>query len=129
MLITLYQETLVNGISAVAYGGNGSCDFQSAGKDLLNGECNLVLHNRSNEDVSFELVFLASYFIDDGIQMESLMNLAGPYKLTIEANRKHSIHLKEILDVSDVSNHIEAGTAFDLHFKLIGEDGERTRLF
>ena len=125
LLISMYQETLASGITAVSYDGNGRCNFDSVSKDLLNGECSLVLHNRSNEAVSFELEFIDSFFTEDEVQMESLMNLAGPYSITIEANRKKSIHLKELLELSDVPKHIEGGTSSDIHFKLI--DGETTR--
>ncbi len=126
LLITLYQETLASGIMAVSYDGNGECNFENVREDLLSGECSLVLHNRSNKSVSFELEFLDSYFIENEVRMESLMNLAGPYIITIEANSKKSIHLKELLDVSDVPKHIEGGTSFNIHFKII--DDETTRI-
>lgn len=125
ILITMYQEKLASGIKAISYDGNGKCNFESVSKDVLNGECDLVLHNRSNEAVSFELEFLDSFITDDEVRMESLMNLAGPYSITIEANRKKSIHLKELLELSDVPKHIEEGTSLNIHFKLI--DGETTR--
>ncbi|MET3658647.1 hypothetical protein [Sporosarcina psychrophila] len=125
LLITMYQETLASGIMAISYDGNGKCNFENVREDLLNGECNLVLHNRSNEAVSFELEFLDSRFMEDEVRMESLMNLASPYRITIEANRKKPIHLSELLELSDVPKHIESGTSFDIHFKLI--NGETTR--
>lgn len=125
LLIAMYQETLASGIKAISYDGKGNCNFENVSEDLLNGECNFVLQNRSGKDVSFELEFLDSFFMEDGIRMESLMNLAGPYSITIEANHKKSIHLKELLDLSDVPKHIDGGTSNNIHFKLI--DGENTR--
>lgn len=125
LLITMYQETLASSITAISYDGNGECNFEHVNEDLLNGECNFVLHNRSNEAVSFQLEFLDSFFMEDEVRMESLMNLAGPYSITIEANRKKSIRLKELLELSDVPKHIHGGTSFNIHFKLI--DGETTR--
>ena len=62
--------------------------------------------------------FLDSFFSEE-IRMESLMNLAGPYTITIEANHKKSIHLKEILNVKDVPKHIEGGSSNNIHFRLI----------
>ncbi|WP_087974970.1 hypothetical protein [Oceanobacillus rekensis] len=126
LLITLYQETLATGITAISYDSNGECNFENVGEDLLNGECNLVLHNRSNEEVSFKLEFLDSLFMDDDVQMESLMNLAGPYRMTIEANRKQSIHLKELLDLSEVPNPIDGGGSSNVHIKLTDGDKART---
>lgn len=124
-LITTYQETLANGIAAISYDSNGQCNFESIDQEM-NGECNLVLHNRSNEAVSFELEFIDSFFKEDDVRMESLMNLAGPYRITIEANQKKSIHIKELLDLSDVPNHIDSGESSGIHFKLIENDKKRT---
>lgn len=126
ILITFYQETLASGINAISYDGNGKCNFDFVSEDLLNGECNFVLHNHSNEAVSLELEFLDSYFMDDGVRMESLMNLAGPYSITIEANHKKSIQLNELLDVSDVPKHIEGGSSVNIHFKIIDDETTRT---
>ena len=44
----------------------------------------------------------------------------------IEANRKKPIHLKELLELSDVPKHIESGTSFNILFKLIDEETTRT---
>ena len=125
LLITMYQESLASGITAISYDGNGNCNFEYVSEDLLNGECNFVLYNRSGKDITFELEFLDSFFMEDEVRMESLMNLAGPYSITIEANRKKSIHLKELLELSDVPKHIDGGTSNNIHFKL--SDGEKTR--
>ncbi|ATP41065.1 hypothetical protein CSE16_13950 [Solibacillus sp. R5-41] len=125
-LITLYQETFASGISAISYDGKGQCDFENVSEDKLTGECNFVLHNRSNEAVSFELQFLDSFFMDDGIRMESLMNVAGPHTITIEANHKKSIHMKELLNLTNVPNHVESGSSSNIHFKLIEGKASRT---
>lgn len=125
LLITMYQETLASGIKAISYDGNGNCHFEGKGEDVLYGECNLVLHNRSNKAMTFDLELLDSFFREDEVRMESLMNLAGPYRITIEANQKKSIHLKELLDVSDVPKHIEAGTSNGIHVNLIDEESTR----
>ncbi|MCL6570927.1 MAG: hypothetical protein K6T88_04505 [Bacillus sp. (in: Bacteria)] len=126
LLITVYQETLARGIMAISYGGNGTCNFESVNDDLLNGECNFMLHNRSNEDVSFELEFLDSFLMEDEVRIESLMNLGGPYSITIKANRKKSIQLKELLELSDDAKHIDGGTSNNIHFKLIDGETKRT---
>ena len=125
ILITMYQETFASGIYAISYDNNGTCDFYGVGEDLLTGECIFMLHNRSNQDVTFEVEFLDSAFMKD-IRMDSLMNVAGPYIITIEANRKKSINLKELLNVKDVPNHIEGGSSNNIHIKLI--DGKAKRI-
>ncbi|MEN2766256.1 hypothetical protein [Ornithinibacillus xuwenensis] len=124
-LTTMYQETLASGVKAISYDGNGNCTFQEINDNKINGECNLVLYNRSNEAVTFELEFLDSYYWGDEARTESIMNLAGPYRISIEANQKKSINLKELLDLSDVSNHIISGTSNNIHLKLRDEEIER----
>lgn len=125
LLIMVYQETLANGIMAVSYDGNGSCNFENVREGVLNGKCDLVLHNHSSKDVTFELEFLDSY-IDEGIRDESLMNLNGTYSITIKANQKKAIHLKELLDVKDVPKHIDGGSSMDIHVKL--SNGKTSRI-
>lgn len=125
-LIMTYQETLASGIMAISYDGEGQCNFENVSEDLINGECNLILHNRSNEAVTFELEFLDSYFMEDSMRMESLMNVVGPYSITIEANQEKSIYIKELLDLSGIPKHIESGTSFNVHVNLIDGETKRT---
>lgn len=126
LLIGVYQETLASGISAISYDGKGTCDFKDVSEDVLDGECSLILRNHSNEDVSFKLEFLDSFVIDDGMRMESLMNLGSPYNITIKANSNKSIHVKKLLELSDVPKHINGGTSNGFHIKI--NDGEITRI-
>ncbi len=127
LLITAYQETLATGVSAISYDGNGQCSFEAITEnEVMGGECDLVLHNRSNEAVTVELEFTDSLFREDDMRMTSLMNLAGPYQITIDANSQQSIHLEELLDISDVSNHVHSGEAFGIHIKVV--DSEKTRV-
>lgn len=125
LLITAYQETLASGAAAISYDGNGQCGFETM-DDAMDGECNLVLHNHSNEDVTVELEFIDSFFRDDDMRMESLMNLAGPYSVTLAANSKKHIHLKELIDLSGVPDHIDSGTSFGINLKI--KAGNKTRI-
>ncbi|MGM0898084.1 MAG: hypothetical protein ACQEV0_09295 [Bacillota bacterium] len=125
LMITTYQETAANGIEAISYNSNGRCDFKMLDK-TMDAKCNLVLHNRSNEDVSFKLEFIDSFFMEDEMRMESLMNIAGPYLITVEANSKKTIHITELIDLSDVPNHIDSGTSYSIHIKLIS--GNKARI-
>jgi len=125
LLITAYQETLASGAAAISYDGNGQCDFETM-DDTMDGECNLVLHNHSNEAVTVELEFIDSFFSEDDMRMESLMNLAGPYTVTLAANSQKHIHLEELLDLSNVPNHIDSGTSFGINLKI--KAGNKTRI-
>ncbi|WP_025114856.1 hypothetical protein [Lysinibacillus fusiformis] len=126
LLTTMYQETFARGIMAISYTENGECQFDVVSKDVLQGECRLELQNRSNEAVSFELEFLDDHLTGKGPRIDSLMNVAGPYYVTIEPNRKKFIHIKELLDLSEVPNHIQGGGSSFIHIKII--DGETARI-
>lgn len=125
LLITMYQETLASGINAISYNGNGTCEFEDISEDLIIGDCTIVLKNHSNEAVTFILEFLDANFMDDGMRMESLMNIAGPYAITLEANEKKSIRLNEVLNVAKEPLHIISGTSNNVHVKIM--DGEKER--
>ncbi|WP_117160978.1 hypothetical protein [Paraliobacillus sp. X-1268] len=121
----MYQETFASGINAISYDGNGDCGFEYVDEDFLNAECHLVLHNRGNETVTFELEFLDSSIMEAERRMESLMNLSGPYSITVEANQEKNIDLDKLLDVSDVPKHFDGGTSNAINIKLIDEETER----
>lgn len=57
--------------------------------------------------------------------MESLMNVAGTHAITIEANHKKTIYMKELLDLTDVPNPIYSGSSSNIHFKLINGGASR----
>lgn len=124
VLISAYQEILAKGVSAISYDNHGQCNVEIADQKM-NGTCNLILHNRSNEAVTFELEFINSSFQDD-MQMESLMNLAGPYKITMKANEKKPIQMNEFLDLSEVHPHPDGGGSFNVHIKLTDSGKTRT---
>ncbi|KIL53131.1 hypothetical protein [Jeotgalibacillus campisalis] len=129
MLMTAYQETFASGVKAVSYDQEGECYFETVEEDVLKGECSFVLHNRSNEEVTFEVEFMDSfYFLENNHRMVSLMNLAGPYKFTMEANEKRSIHMTELLDVSDIPNPTDSGSSSGIQLKLIQSNGVQVHL-
>ncbi|PIC97876.1 hypothetical protein [Sporosarcina sp. P29] len=125
-LVTAYQETLASGIGAISYDQEGKCAFDTLeDSEQMNGDCQLTLKNHSNQPVSFELEFMDTGFGQEEMKMVSLMNIAGPYKITIEGNQAEFIELNEILDISDVQDHIFSGSTSDVHFKLVEEKKER----
>ncbi|PID21360.1 hypothetical protein CSV61_08995 [Sporosarcina sp. P3] len=125
-LITAYQETVASGIGAISYDQNGKCTFDTLDNyERMSGDCQFTLKNHSKHPVSFELEFMDTGVGQDEMKMVSLMNIAGPYKMTIEGNRTEFIELTKILDVSDVPDHIYSGSTSDIHFKLIEEEKER----
>ncbi|MGD7045658.1 hypothetical protein [Jeotgalibacillus proteolyticus] len=129
ILMDAYQETFASGVKAVSYNQEGECYFETVEEDQISGECTFVLHNRSNEEVTFEVEFIDSfYFVEENHKMVSLMNLAGPHKITLEANEKRSIRMTELLDVSKIPNHIDSGSSYGIELKLIQSNGDQVHL-
>ncbi|MGD6801899.1 hypothetical protein [Rossellomorea aquimaris] len=126
VLIPLYQETFARGIAAVSYDDEGTCDFESVSEVLLKGECNLNLQNRSNKPVTFEVVFMESPYLKKDIRRESLMNESGPNLVTLAPNSKESVQIEKLLDLSEISTHIDGGSTSNVHIKIT--DGESQRV-
>ena len=125
-LVTAYQKTFASGIGAISYDQNGKCMFETLeDMDRMTGDCELMLKNHGSEPVTFELEFLDAGFGQEDVKMVSLMNVAGPFKMTIEGKQEEFIQLEEVLNVSDISDHIYSGSTSDVHFKLSGEGKER----
>jgi hypothetical protein len=117
--IAIYQETLADGIAAVSYDQNGSCDFESEEEPFVKGACTLSLKNRSNDAVTFELEFLDSFYMEEEPRMASLLNENGPYVITLEANEQQTISINEWIDVSAIPQHITGGSSDSIHIKLM----------
>ncbi|MGD7024864.1 hypothetical protein FZC79_15195 [Rossellomorea vietnamensis] len=126
VLIPLYQETFARGIAAVSYDDEGTCDFESVSEGLLKGECNLNLQNRSNKPVTFEVVFMESPYLKEDIRIESIMNESGPNLVTLAPNSKESVQIEKLLDLSEISTHIDGGSTSNVHIKIT--DGESQRV-
>ncbi|KSU61815.1 hypothetical protein AS034_13365 [[Bacillus] enclensis] len=127
ILFWLYQETFAQGIYAVSYDGEGSCVFERAAEEeMLNGECKLNLHNHSGEETTVEVEFIDTYIPGEESRMESLMNVNGPYVITLGANEKRSLKLEELLDVSPLSKTIDGGSFSNVQVRL--KDGEESRI-
>ncbi|WP_336824337.1 hypothetical protein [Sporosarcina sp. USHLN248] len=89
-------------------------------------KCELELFNHSSDTVTFQLNFLDSPFVEVGSQVESLMNLNGPYTITIEGKRTRTVKLQELIDVSDVFRPINNAYSRNIHITIA--DGAKTRI-
>ncbi|KAB8135755.1 hypothetical protein F9U64_10815 [Gracilibacillus oryzae] len=128
-LIDLYQGTIANGIYAVAYDGDGTCRFDNVSEETADMECDLLLHNRSDETISFHLGIIDSSISYREENIDSpLKNLnESPYQITIEANQKKSVHLQELLDISGLSIGFDGAEWNYINLKLI-DDGNNSRI-
>ncbi|BCB03983.1 hypothetical protein [Bacillus sp. KH172YL63] len=125
MLITFYQETIGTGIHAVSYDGQGTCDFEGVTEVELRGKCELKLENHSGKPVTFDLVFRDTYYPEFHRKITSLMNINGPYTITLEANSEKVIQLNELLNVSNEPEAIANGGSQYIRITLI--EGEKSR--
>lgn len=126
-LIKGYQQTLASGIGAVSYDNDGKCAFDTLEDTRMTGKCSLTLKNHSKEPVTFELEFIDSIMSTNDARMESLLNIEGPYVITIEGKHEEFIQLDEVIDVADVPNHFYSGSTSVINFKLI--EGNKERIF
>ncbi|PPA69545.1 hypothetical protein [Jeotgalibacillus proteolyticus] len=97
LMTTAYQETLAVGVKAISYEDDNECSLSPIKEGLIQGVCHLTLHNRSNKPVTFELEFVDPYFFGEDSRMVSLMNIAGPYKVTSKQMRRRGFTLTNCL--------------------------------
>ncbi|MFJ6413705.1 hypothetical protein ACIQLG_13040 [Terribacillus saccharophilus] len=119
MLISSYQKTIATGIYAVFYDREASyCEFEMVGESTLGGECELSFENYSTDDLQYTLEFQES--------MVSLMNHNKvPYEVSIEGKEKKVVKIKTNIDVSNIENHVEGGSASDIN--IIIRSGDKIR--
>lgn len=122
LLTTAYQETVAKGIDAISYNGNGACQLKIEKENELNGDCTLTLHNHKNKEVTFEIEFVDTPSLRNSSPDVSLMNQGGPYKVTLKANEKKEIHLKEVIELKDSKPLFESLDVGLYRIKLIDGD-------
>lgn len=127
MLISSYQKTIATGIYAVFYDREASyCEFEMVGESTLGGECELSFENYSTDDLQYTLEFHESYPFEDEVPMVSLMNHNKvPYEVSIEGKEKKVVKIKTNIDVSNIENHVEGGSASDIN--IIIRSGDKIR--
>jgi hypothetical protein len=108
-VVSSFQKTIATGIYAISYDDHGSnCDFKMINRTtILHGECQLPFENHSKNDVQFYIEFYEPY--KDDVQMSTLMNKNGPYKVRLKGKEKRRVKIETDIDVSKVKNHIESG--------------------
>ncbi|MFS0562058.1 hypothetical protein AB1K91_15080 [Terribacillus sp. 179-K 1B1 HS] len=126
LIVESYQKTLATGVDAVYYDEKWSdCDFEMVGESTLSGECELPLENYSSDDVEFTVEFYEKYISEDDIPMVSLMNENAPHRIGLMAKERKLVKIKTRIDVSEMENHIEGGSASGVDIMI--KAGEKMR--
>ncbi|MFE8699788.1 hypothetical protein ACFYKX_04025 [Cytobacillus sp. FJAT-54145] len=125
MLADSYQKTLASGIYAISYDEETSeCRFDMVTDHTIQAECEFTFQNYSNDDVNFSIDFYETYPFED-IKMVSLMGIHAPYEANIEPNDTKQITLKTMIDVSNMKEHVETGSASYVNIMI--KAGEKVR--
>ncbi|MCM3226129.1 hypothetical protein [Terribacillus saccharophilus] len=112
LIVSAYQKTFAAGIDAVYYNGeNSNCEFEMVDASTLSGECNLSFENYSSDEVQFTLEFNEDYYSEDDVPMVSLLNNKAPYEVELGGREKKVVKIKTDIDVSNMENHVEGGSA------------------
>lgn len=112
LVLSSYQKTFAKGVDAVYYNDEVSnCQFEMVNESTLSGECKLSFENYSSKDVQFTLEFHEDYYFEEDAPMVVLMNNKAPYEVDLSGKEKKIVNLKTEIDVSNMENHIEGGSA------------------
>ena len=120
-----YQTIFAKGINAVSYDGNGVCELHYGDKNVLDGDCEFVLENKSNKEVTFEVEFIDTNHFYDDVADVSLMNEGGPYTFTLKPKEEKKLHIQETIQLTETPSYSDTIHVDIYRIKLI--DGDKTR--
>lgn len=126
MLTGIYQKTFATGIYAISYEREwSSCEFEMIDDATLHGECELPFENYRGGINQFTVEFQEEYYADHETAMLSLMNQSAPYKVRLVGNEKKVVKIDVDIDVSNMENHIDNGSAKGIN--IIIKSGDKMR--
>ncbi|HZH60567.1 MAG TPA: hypothetical protein VEY70_13520 [Metabacillus sp.] len=125
-LADTYQKTLATGIYAISYEEETSeCNFEMIADNTMQAICEFSFKNNSNNNVSFDIDFYETYPFEEDAKMISLLGMNAPYKVNMEAKESKQVKIETMIDVSNINNHVESGTASNVN--IIIRAGEKVR--
>jgi hypothetical protein len=99
IVVNLYQETFATGIYAVSYDWDSStCDFGMIGEFNMDGECELVFENKSEDEVYFTVTFYEKNWYKDEFPVVSLMNDKSPFEVRLPGNETKIVKLRKMIE-------------------------------
>lgn len=125
-LADAYQKTLATGIYAISYEEETSeCSFDLITDNSLQAICEFSFKNNSNNNVTFDINFYETYPFEEDAKMISLMGINAPYTVNMEAKESKQVKIETMIDVSNIINHVENGSASSVN--IIIQAGEKVR--
>ncbi|WP_368658471.1 hypothetical protein AB3Z07_03110 [Metabacillus halosaccharovorans] len=125
-LADTYQKTFATGIYTISYEVETSeCSFDMISDNTMQAICEFSFINNSWDNVSFDINFYQTYLFEEDVKMLSLLEINAPYNVDIKAKENKHVKIETIIDVSDIKNHVDSGTAS--HVNIIIESGEKMR--
>lgn len=124
--VDTYQSSFASSIYALSYEAeNSECKFEMVDNEMLQGECFLSFQNNSNKDVLFTVEFQEELIFKDDLPVVSLMNNDAPYEIKIGKKESKRVNIKSMIDVSQMEEHIEGGSAQGMDIKIKANGKER----
>ncbi|MBU7594885.1 hypothetical protein [Metabacillus halosaccharovorans] len=125
-LADTYQKTFTTGIYAISYEVETSeCSFDMISDNTMKAICEFSFINNSRDNVSFDINFYEAYLFEEDVKMLSLLGINAPYKVEMTAKEGKQVKIETIIDVSNIKNHVDSGTAS--HVNIIIQAGEKIR--
>ncbi|HWJ78720.1 MAG TPA: hypothetical protein VNR61_11655 [Niallia sp.] len=121
-----YQKTFATGIYAISYEVETSeCSFDMISDNTMQAICEFSFINNSRDNVSFDINFYEDYLFEEDVKMLSLLGINAPYKVEMTAKEGKQVKIETIIDVSNIKNHVDSGTAS--HVNIIIQAGGKIR--
>jgi len=122
----IYQKTFATGIYAISYEEvTSECNFDMITDNTMQAICNFSFKNNSNNNVTFYINFYETYPFEEDAKMISLLGMKAPFRVNMEAKESKQVKIKTMIDVSNINNHVENGTAS--YVNIIIQAGDKIR--
>ncbi|NKE04165.1 hypothetical protein [Mesobacillus selenatarsenatis] len=125
-MVNAYQKTFATGIYAIEYErGESNYTFEMKDDTTLYAVCHLPFENHSNETVQFNIEFYEKYLFEDDYPMLSLLNEAGPYKVTLQGKERKVVTIEREINLAKLRRGGLSGQGWGINLMIV--DGEKVR--
>ncbi|WP_226087776.1 hypothetical protein [Mesobacillus sp. S13] len=125
-MVNAYQKTFATGIYAIEYErGESNYTFEMKEDTTLYAVCHLPFENHSNETVQFNIEFYEKYLFEDDDPMLSLLNEAGPYKVTLQGKERKVVTIEREINLAKLRRGGLSGQGWGINLMIV--DGEKVR--
>ena len=125
-MVNAYQKMFATGIYAIEYErGESNYTFEMKDETTLYAICHLPFENHSNETVQFNIKFYEKYLFEDDYPMLSLLNEAGPYKVTLQGKERKVVTIEREINLAKLRRGGLSGQGWGINLMIV--DGEKVR--